>query len=454
MTLSGLAKSNHHSVFCNRSLRLDQIDMVGFDMDYTLAVYNQPEVDRLSIEATVAKLVQRGYPSLLLELPYRSDFAVRGLLVDKMSGNVLKMDRHRYIKRAYHGLRSLSRHERREVYHTRRLRPGTARYHWVDTLYSLSEVSVYAAVIEALETHQKAVDYDRLFSDVRECIDMAHQDGSILDRIAADLPRFIHRDAALPATLERFRQSGKQLFLLTNSPPGYTELMMSYLIGGNAAASSWRSYFDIIIAASCKPRFFTERQPFRRVHDGQVDDGETFVAGELYSQGNIEELEKRAGVGGDRILYIGDHIYGDVLRAKKDSAWRTVMIVQEMSDELRALQRCSEEIRSIDALENLRDRLYDQLREAQMAGIEDEGTHKLRSQLTAIDEQHAALEDKVDQSFHPFWGSIFKAGAELSSFGDQLEQYACLYTSRVSHFLDYSPVHYFRSPRVRLPHER
>lgn len=28
-------------VYCNRSLRLDQIDWVGFDMDYTLAVYDQ-----------------------------------------------------------------------------------------------------------------------------------------------------------------------------------------------------------------------------------------------------------------------------------------------------------------------------------------------------------------------------------------------------------------------------
>jgi len=43
-------------------LRLDQVKVVGFDMDYTLAIYRQAEMDRLSIEATVAKLVDRGYP--------------------------------------------------------------------------------------------------------------------------------------------------------------------------------------------------------------------------------------------------------------------------------------------------------------------------------------------------------------------------------------------------------
>nr|MBA2543611.1 hypothetical protein [Deltaproteobacteria bacterium] len=28
-------------VFCNRNLRMDSIEMIGFDMDYTLALYHQ-----------------------------------------------------------------------------------------------------------------------------------------------------------------------------------------------------------------------------------------------------------------------------------------------------------------------------------------------------------------------------------------------------------------------------
>ena len=36
-------------VYCNRDLRLDLIEAVGFDMDYTLAIYKQDEIDRLSI---------------------------------------------------------------------------------------------------------------------------------------------------------------------------------------------------------------------------------------------------------------------------------------------------------------------------------------------------------------------------------------------------------------------
>ncbi|TMB02675.1 MAG: hypothetical protein E6J64_16205, partial [Deltaproteobacteria bacterium] len=39
-------------------------------------------------------------------------------------------------------------------------------------------------------------------------------------------------------------------------------------------------------------------------------------------------------------------------------------------------------------------------------------------------------------------------------FGEQVQDYADLYTSRVSNFLYYSPMQVFRSPRAIMPHER
>ncbi len=48
------------------------------------------------------------------------------------------------------------------------------------------------------------------------------------------------------------------------------------------------------------------------------------------------------GIGGDRVLYVGDHIYGDILRSKKSSLWRTCMVVQELERELAWLERNQE----------------------------------------------------------------------------------------------------------------
>jgi hypothetical protein len=78
---------------------------------------------------------------------------------------------------------------------------------------------------------------------------------------------------------------------------------------------------------------------------------------------------------------------------------------------------------------------------------------RLRAQLKELDVERAALDEVLDQAFHPFWGSFFKAGNEVSSFGNQVEQYAALYTSRATNLIEYSPMHYFQSPRHRMPHE-
>ena len=77
----------------------------------------------------------------------------------------------------------------------------------------------------------------------------------------------------------------------------------------------------------------------------------------------------------------------------------------------------------------------------------------IRADLRAIIEEASKLSQKVDGGVHRHWGPLFKTGVEVSRFGDQVEEYACLYTSRVSNFVNYSPLQYFRSPRARMPHE-
>jgi 5'-nucleotidase len=64
------------------------------------------------------------------------------------------------------------------------------------------------------------------------------------------------------------------------------------------------------------------------------------------------------------------------------------------------------------------------------------------------------VEAELDRAYNPYWGSVFKEGNENSRFGRQVEYYACVYTSRVSNLLYYSPTQYFRSPRHWMPHEK
>ena len=54
----------------------------------------------------------QGYPEEIKELPdYDPNFFQRGLMIDKERGNVIKMDRHSYVKVAYHGTSPLNKEE-------------------------------------------------------------------------------------------------------------------------------------------------------------------------------------------------------------------------------------------------------------------------------------------------------------------------------------------------------
>jgi hypothetical protein len=60
-----------NDIFCNRELKMGAIRAIGFDMDYTLAQYQQPAFDSLAFEGAKRKLVDSlGYPKEVLDLQY------------------------------------------------------------------------------------------------------------------------------------------------------------------------------------------------------------------------------------------------------------------------------------------------------------------------------------------------------------------------------------------------
>src|SRR6187402_1236745 len=127
-------------VFCNRNLRMDTIDVIGFDMDYTLALYHQEKLEQLSIQLTLQKLIEKhGYPPAIKELVYDPRWAIRGLVVDKKYGHVFKMDRHAFVGRCYHGFRELSNDQRKTTYRNEKINLSSDRYEWIDTLFALPE---------------------------------------------------------------------------------------------------------------------------------------------------------------------------------------------------------------------------------------------------------------------------------------------------------------------------
>jgi 5'-nucleotidase len=489
--------ARRHRIFCNRNLRMDQVEMIGFDMDYTLALYHQARMERLSIELTLTKLIDgRGYPEEIRHLNYEPQWAIRGLMVDRKLGNVFKLDRHSHVGRCYHGTRKLTPDERKQFYRSEKIDFSSDRYEWIDTLFGLPEVVMYITMVDWLEGKGPVPEggYDKMFGDIRLSIDEAHRDDTLKSVIKKELPEYVVKDPDLAETLHKLRSSGKKLFLLTNSLFDYTDVVMKYLLdGARLPYPSWRNYFDYVIVGGQKPVFFNEQKPFVAIdpHTGRQLPGEvkTLSRDKVYQGGNIVAFEQMIGIRGEKCLYVGDHIYGDILRLRKGYMWRTAMIIQELDIELGVGERLDGQLRDMELLDRRRRNLeseidFQALRLKRMQRLLDEANapttltppstplsaplrarledakrqtkaalDSLRDRARLMAEEVELLEDATERAFNGYWGSVLREGNENSRFGEQCGDYADLYTSRVSNFLSYSPLRYFRAPRRAMPHE-
>jgi len=464
-------------IYVNRNLRLASIQAIGFDMDHTLACYKAAPFERLAFQKSVAKLVAQGHPREMLRLKYDPGFVVRGLLVDKARGNILKMDRHHYVVQAYHGTRKIPAEMRKKLYaRERRIRPG-GTFVPVDTLFSLPEIGLYAQIVDLLESRGERPDFRRLYDGVRRAVDEAHADGSIKDVIARDPLSYLDIDPLLPQTLNRMRSHGLRLFLLTNSEPGYTTLIMDHLLSGRLeGCSHWTDFFNLVVMRAGKPGFFGRQGPLQALSASSLGVPRGRPAPGLYKGGSFLALERALRVSGERILFFGDHTYGDILKSKRICGWRTAMIMQRLEDELRNLAATRQEREAITVLERRIDRLSATrdfleravegqvprpvagrfLREHQLAG----GVRAIPGHLASMEKEIEALGHRLDRikndvesAFNPRWGPIFRAGREITHFAAQVQEFACIYTSRVSNFLNYPMDKYFVTDHVFMPHE-
>ena len=442
-------------VFTNRNLRMTSITAMGFDMDHTLAVYNTDNFNRLCFELAIDRLVRdKGYPEAVRSVRWDPAAAIRGLLVDKRLGNLLKVDAHGHITRVRHGFRFLEKDERRHLYPRGRIRIGSGRYRIFDTLFDLPEGSLYAAIIDLAEQGSLELGRSRhaLFDDIRETVDTLHADGSLKTRIVADLGRYFLRDPDLVPTLQSQRQAGTKLFLLTNSEVDYTAAVMDHLVGG--PRGSWEDLFDLVVCFARKPGFFVARGPGRPVPTGE-NPLMPNRRGCCFSGGDAFFLERQLGCRGDEILYWGDHTYGDILRSKKSVGWRTAMIVPEVEEEIEALTPLAGRRRELAAVEELLEELVlEQDHLAASAGDGDGRRADLERRIGEALGQRARLQRLLRAVLNPHWESLFREGRAASRFGRQIMEFSCIYTSRVSNLSRYPTDKFFARPVEVLPHER
>ncbi|KAM7444869.1 Cytosolic purine 5'-nucleotidase [Porites harrisoni] len=452
-------------VFVNRSLSLDKIKFFGFDMDYTLAVYKSPVYEKKAFDLVCERLASIGYPQAILKFEYDETFPVRGLFFDCELGNLLKVDTYGNILVCVHGFEFFNGHEVRRLYPNKFVQADSSRYFILNTLFNLPETYLLACLVDYFDNNPDfkrtsngvvssddlLLTYKSIHQDVRAAVDWVHLKGTLKQITVDNLDTYVIKEPNLAKLLSRMRKNGRKVFILTNSGYSYTDKILSFLLDEKDETGKvvrrWTSYFDYVGVDARKPLFFGEGTALRRVdtETGTLSIGRysgELKEGQVFSGGSSDVFCKLLGAEGKDIIYIGDHIFGDILKSKKKQGWRTYLVIPELTQELEVWQSRQDvfgKLRDLDVA------LADTYKNLDSAATDKPDITEIKSAIRDVTNMMETCYGKL--------GSLFRSGNRQTFFASQATRYADLYAASCVNLLHYPFSYLFRAPPQLMPHE-
>jgi len=463
----------HEKVYANNYVDLGKVDTVGFDFDYTLVTYTEELLELIYDMALKRLVTDKQYPIEMLQtagMKYDPHFSIRGLAVDTKTGWICHLSYTHKVAVAwegrekvatpriyaeYRGKRGMTPSERR-----RRLKP-------LNDLFSMSECCLIADTVQFFKDRNIPFHGQNVINDVLSAIRETHISGDFHRLVAANPDRYFEQAPHLQQVIKSFKDAGKRLIFVSNSPFWYVDAGMRHLFGDD-----WRMDWDAIIASAGKPNFYTDdSRPFREICQETrrplFRRVERFEKGAVYTGGCIQELTRLMDWGksdvfyqenGDvvaersefgiksgavdvataNVLYIGDSLFADLVDAKREFSWTTAAVTPEVGYELE-IQTQTDFIlaqRTLDLLLNALRRVQDELGTA-VREPEDQVT------LNALEKLVSKWRDQETRILGNHFGSVFRARYQPSLFAHSLRRYCDLYMPSVSCLRNYSPEHRF-----------
>uniref|UniRef100_A0A7N6F9P2 5'-nucleotidase domain containing 3 n=1 Tax=Anabas testudineus TaxID=64144 RepID=A0A7N6F9P2_ANATE len=424
---------NPDTIFANNEMSLRDIEIYGFDYDYTLAFYSSHLHTLIFNIARDILITNHRYPEGLRKYEYIPNFAVRGLHYDVQKALLMKIDAFHYIQlgTVYRGLHPVSDEEVIAMYEGSHVpleimsdfygksSHGHTMKQFMD-IFSLPEMTLLSCVNDFFMRHN--IDYEpvHLYKDVK--VNSLH--------------------IILHAVLKKLSEQGKKMFLITNSPFDFVDRGMNYIVG-----KDWRDLFDVVIVQADKPSFFNDRRkPFRRVTDRGAllwDRIHRLEKGQIYKQGNLYEFLRLTGWRGSKVLYFGDHIYSDLADLTLKHGWRTGAIIPELRKEIKIMntEQYVHMMTWLQALTGL---------------IEQMQVHRDPASQAVVGEwikEREAMRPQTKDIFNAQFGSLFRTYHNPTYFSRRLSRFADIYMASISCLLDYDFQHTFFPRRTPLQHE-
>ena len=339
------------------------LDVIGFDIDFTLLLYNKKHMTHLIYDSLCEFLIKhKNYPEKIRyseNKDFVDAFSCKNIVIDYKRGNALKLRKDKSIIKAYHGKKELTKEEIYSQYEN-----GTFSVFNISIFYNSDfcinidsfqpqNVALFLICVDLFDKGELNIikDYEDIIKNIGDGMNFNYKINSFEDfstfgyyfpEIYKHPELYLYTKYNCEALLDKLRKKGKKLFFATNSNYSYSHYILEKVLGEN-----YHDYFDLCFYKSCKPGFFQdpkESNPkcyfyndqqeisctemsddtYKKIYEGNhILTGGSYVLVEHFFQKMLNKNELKC-------VFVGDNIMGDCEVPSRLKNWESVFIFDDI----------------------------------------------------------------------------------------------------------------------------
>ena len=339
------------------------VDVIGFDIDFTLLLYNKKHMTHLIYDSLCEFLIKhKNYPEKIRyseNKDFVDAFSCKNIVIDYKRGNALKLRKDKSIIKAYHGKKELTKEEIYSQYEN-----GTFSVFNISIFYNSDfcinidsfqpqNVALFLICVDLFDKSELNIikDYEDIIKNIGDGMNYNYKINSFEDfstfgyyfpEIYKHPELYLYTKYNCEALLDKLRKKGKKLFFATNSNYSYSHYILEKVLGEN-----YHDYFDLCFYKSCKPGFFQdpkESNPkcyfyndqqeisctemsddtYKKIYEGNhILTGGSYVLVEHFFQKMLNKNELKC-------VFVGDNIMGDCEVPSRLKNWESVFIFDDI----------------------------------------------------------------------------------------------------------------------------
>ncbi|MES1920484.1 hypothetical protein MHBO_002149 [Bonamia ostreae] len=270
--LGDYADTKLGQIYANSDVHLNDIQVFGFDYDYTIANYTKETNVMTYMEGRNYLVDKMSYPKEIRDFAFNPKFSIVGLHYDIKTGYLLKLTQFSKIQygTVYYGKQQVSQSKVEEVYPGRRISDiyAAENLKMMSDLFALPVANLISDIIEFFSEQNIEFNSNYLYIDIQNAFDAVHLDKTIHKNISANPEKYIGSSEKFISFVNAIMKSGKKMFMLTNNTHFYVNLGCEKIFAPivddpDSGIKHWSEIFDVIIMHSKKPDWYDAKNAFR-----------------------------------------------------------------------------------------------------------------------------------------------------------------------------------------------